>query len=141
MIRYLVYLIALYLALPFNTAIDAVAIIVFFTITEEDERFALVFSFIAGLLVDLYHPVRLGVNTLIYITVTGALIYLKRYLIRNPLTTIATFVVFYLVRTALANVIISSPINPVLIFSTIIAFFPIMLLLSKISFGVWMRKQ
>ena len=141
MIRYIIYFIALYLALPFNAITDIIAIIVFFSITEEDERFALVFAFIAGILVDLYYPVRLGVNTLIYITVTGTLIYLKKYLIRNPLTTFATFVVFYLIKTALTNVVISAPINPLLIFTTILAFFPVMLLLSKIAFGVWMRKQ
>jgi rod shape-determining protein MreD len=141
MIRYLAYFVALYLALPFNAITDIIAVIVFFTITEEDPRFALVFSFIAGLLVDLYYPTGLGVNALIYITVTGTLIYLKKYLIRNPLTTFATFVVFYLIKTALANVIISAPINPLLIFTTILAFFPVMLLLSKITFGVWMRRQ
>jgi cell shape-determining protein MreD len=141
MIRYLIYFIALYLALPFNAITDIIAIIVFFTITEEDERFALVFSFIAGILVDLYYPLRLGVNTLIYISVTATLIYLKKYLIRNPLTTFATFVVFYLIKTALTNVIVSAPIDPVPILTTILAFFPAMLLLSKIAFGVWMKKQ
>ncbi|MCK4941535.1 hypothetical protein KAS45_05535 [candidate division WOR-3 bacterium] len=141
MIRYLVYFIALYLVLPFNATIDIVAIIVFFIVTEEDERFALVFSFITGLLIDLYYPVRLGINTLIYLTVTQSLIYLKKYLIRNPLTTFATFIVFYLIKTALANVIISSPINLALIFCTVLTFLPIMLLLSKLTFGVWMRKQ
>ncbi len=141
MIRYLVYFIALYLALPFNAITDIVAIIVFFIVTEEDERFALVFSFIAGLLIDLYYPVRLGINTLIYLTVTQSLIYLKKYLIRNPLTTFATFIVFYLIKTALANVIISSPINLALIFCTVLTFFPMMLLLSKLTFGIWMRKQ
>lgn len=141
MIRYFVYFIALYLALPFNAIIDILAIIVFFIITEEDERFALIFAFIAGLFIDLYYPVRLGINTLIYVIVTQSLIYLKKYLIRNPLTTFATFIVFYLIKTALANVIIHSPINLNLIFFTVLTFFPLTLLLSKITLGVWMRKQ
>jgi cell shape-determining protein MreD len=141
MIRYLIYFITLYLVLPFNALIDIIAIIVFFTITEEDERFALVFAFIAGILIDLYYPLRLGINTIIFITVTGTLIYVKKYLIRNPLTTFATFVVFYLIKTALTNLIISAPISPAPVFTTILAFFPVMLILSKIAFGLWMRKQ
>ena len=134
------YFIALYVALPFSAFVDVVAAIVFFTIIHEDERFALVFSFIAGLLFDLYHPVRLGINALIYIVLTQSLLYFRKYLVLNPLTTFATFIVFFLTKLAITNIILSSPINFVQIGYAILAFFPTILVLNKINFGIWMRR-
>jgi rod shape-determining protein MreD len=139
MIRYLIYFIALYLALPSSAVLDITLIIVFFVIMEEDERFALIFSFITGLLIDLYQPIRIGINTLILITITQLLLYLKRFLVLNPLTTVATFLVFYLIKIAITNIIISAPINPLHVVYTIAAFFPVIIVLSKINFGTWMR--
>jgi cell shape-determining protein MreD len=139
-IRYLVYLIALYVVLPFSAFVDIVTAIVFFTIIHEDERFALVFSFIAGLLFDLYYPVRLGINTLIYIVLTQSLLYLRKYLVLNPLTTFATFIVFFLTKLAITNIILSSPINFAQIGYAILAFFPTILVLNKLNFGIWIRR-
>jgi cell shape-determining protein MreD len=139
MLRYLFYVVALYLALPFSDTIDVVTIIVFFTIIEEDARFALVFAFLTGLISDLYLPIRLGINTLVYLTLSQSLLVLKKYLILNPLTTIATFIVFYLIKTAVLNVLVSSPINLTQIIYTILIFFPFTLLLKKIATGVWMK--
>ena len=139
MIRYLVYFVSLYIILPFNAFVDVAAAIVFFTIIHEDQRFALVFSFIAGLLFDLYYPVRLGINTLTYIVLTQSLLYLKKYLVLNTLTTFATFIVFFLTKLAITNIILSSPISFAQIGYAILAFFPTILVLSKINFGVWMR--
>lgn len=139
MIRYLVYFVALYIVLPFSAFVDIVTAIVFFIIIHEDERFALVFASIAGLLFDLYYPTRLGINTLIYIVFTQSLLYLKKYLVLNPLTTFTTFIVFFLSKLAVTNIILSSPISFTQIGYAILAFFPTILVLNKINFGVWMR--
>ncbi|UCG30574.1 MAG: hypothetical protein JSV53_01475 [candidate division WOR-3 bacterium] len=141
MFRYLLYIAVLYLSLPLNGTVEIAAIIVFFVITKEDARFALAFAFVTGLLIDLYYPVRLGYNTIVYISLTQALLYLKKFLVLNPLTTIATFTVLYLVKTAALNVLVSAPIDSVQIVLTVLIFFPIMFLLSRISFGTWMKKQ
>ncbi len=141
MFRYLLYIAVLYLSLPLNGTVEIAAIIVFFVITKEDARFALAFAFVTGLLIDLYYPVRLGYNTIVYISLTQALLYLKKFLVLNPLTTIATFTVLYLVKTAALNVLVSAPIDSVQIVLTVLIFFPIMFLLNRISFGTWMKKQ
>jgi hypothetical protein len=139
MLRYLVYIIALYVALTLNAFVDVLTIIVFFIIMKEDARIALVFAFLTGLLVDLYTPVQLGVNTLLLLILTQTLIFLKKYLVVNPLTNFATFLVFYLIKTALANTLVFAPINTLHIVYTIVAFFPVTIILNKINFRIWMK--
>ena len=139
MIRYLIYFVVLYLTLPSNAVLDISLITVFFVIMKEDERFALIFAFITGLLIDLYHPIRIGINALVLITITQLLLYLKRYLVLNPLTTMATFIVFCLIKIAITNIVLFAPIDPIHILYTIAAFFPVTMVLNKINFGVWIR--
>lgn len=140
MLRYLFYIIALYATMPFSHTVDVATVIVFFVLIEEDERFALCFAFLAGLVSDLYFPVRLGANTLTGITLGQALILLKKYLVLNPLTTLATFIVFYFLKTAILNVAVSSPIEPMRILYTILIAFPTLLLLRRTLLGVWMKE-
>lgn len=140
MLRYIFYVTALYSALPSSSTVDVATIIVFFIIIEEDARFALVFAFLTGLITDLYFPVRLGITTLVYITLSQSLLLLKKYLVLNPLTTIATFIVFYLVKTAVLNFAVSSPVDITQLLYTILIFFPVIFLLRKITTGVWMKK-
>lgn len=139
MLRYSLYIVALYLALTINAYVDVLTIIVFFIIMKEDARFALIFAFLAGLLVDLYSPVHLGVNTLLLLVLAQTLLFLKRFLVVNPLTNVATFLVFYLVKTALANILVSAPISILHIVYTVAAFFPVTIILNRINFRVWMR--
>jgi rod shape-determining protein MreD len=139
MFRYLVYILALYIALTINAFIDVLAIIVFFIIMKEDARVALIFAFVAGLLIDLYSPAQLGVNTLVLLILTQTLLLLKRFLVVNPLTNVATFFVFYLIKIALANILISTPINTLHIVYTLAAFFPLTIILNRINFRIWMR--
>ncbi|UCD18932.1 MAG: rod shape-determining protein MreD [candidate division WOR-3 bacterium] len=134
------YVVALYITIPFSSSVDVAMIIAFFVIIEEDSRFALAYAFLAGLITDLYFPVRLGISSLINIVLTQSLIVLKKYLVLNPLTTIATFIVFYFVRTALLNIFIASPISLVQISCTILAFFPTLFILKRIVRGPWMKK-
>jgi cell shape-determining protein MreD len=139
MIRYLVYLIMLYLGLPVSALIDIIAITVFYVALEEDGRFAIIFAFVAGLLIDLYHPNHIGTNMLIYVILTESLLWMKKFLVLNPLTTVATFIVFHLVETALANILVGAPLNCLQIVYTIAVFFPIILVLNRINFGAWMN--
>ncbi|UCD04846.1 MAG: hypothetical protein JSV98_06915 [candidate division WOR-3 bacterium] len=141
MIRYLLYLLALYLSLPFNNTVEVALMILFFVIIKEDPRFALIFAFTVGLLTDLYYPIRLGASTIVYITLTQLLLYLKRFLVLNPPTTIATFTVLYLVKTAALNIFVAAHIDAVRIILTILIFPPIAFLLDRIGFGIWMKKQ
>lgn len=138
-LRYAVYIVALYLALTINAYVDVLTIIVFFIIMKEDARVALIFAFLAGLLVDLYSPVHLGVNTLLMLVLAQTLLLLKRFLVVNPLTNVATFLVFYLVKIALANILVSAPISTLHIVYTVVAFFPVTIILNRINFRIWMR--
>lgn len=139
MIRFLVYIIALYLALPISAVVDLLAIILFFVIIHEDNIAALVFSFFTGLMIDLYLPIRIGINTLISITLAQSLLMVKKYLVINPITTISTFIVFFLIKTALTNLITMAPLNPLHMLYTFAAFFPVSLLLNRMKFGLWMK--
>lgn len=139
MFRYLLYIIGLYAVLPFSGTVDLPAIIVFYVITAEDPRFALAFAFGTGLLTDLYHPVRLGINMMVYTVLAQALLILRGFLVLNPLTTIATFIVLYLVKTAVLNLAIASPIGLMQIVYTVLVFFPVTCFLNKLSRGAWME--
>ncbi len=139
MIRFIIYVIVLYLALPVSAVVDLLAIVLFFVIIYEDSMMALLFSFFTGLLIDLYLPIRIGINTMISIALTQSLLMVKKYLVINPITTISTFVVFFLIKTALTNLITSAPLDPLHIFYTVAAFFPVSLLLNRLKYGLWMK--
>lgn len=141
MIRYLLYFLTLYLSLPFNNTVEVALMILFFVIIKEDPRFALIFAFTVGLLTDLYYPIRLGASTIVYITLTQLLLYLKKFLVLNPPTTIATFTVLYLVKTAVLNIFVAAHIDAMRIILTILIFPPIAFLLNRIGLGIWMKKQ
>ena len=140
MLRYLFYCIALYATMPFSPTVDVATVIVFFVLIEEDERFALCFAFLAGLISDLYFPVRLGANMLTGVTLGQLFILLKKYLVLNPLTTIASFIVFYFLKTAALNVAVSLPIEPMRAAYTILVAFPTLILLRKTLLGVGRRE-
>lgn len=139
MIRFIIYVIVLYLALPVSAVVDLLAIVLFFVIIYEDSMMALLFSFFTGLLIDLYLPIRIGINTMISIALTQSLLMVKKYLVINPITTISTFVVFFLIKTALTNLITSAPLDPLHILYTVAAFFPVSLLLNRLKYGLWMK--
>ena len=137
--KYFIYIILLYIFLPFNFSIDLITTLVFFVIFNEDERFTLVFAFLAGLLVDLYNPVKLGANVLVYLILAQALLYLKKYIAQSLLAIVATFSIFYLLKIIVIHLALSSPlkIQPTII--TIITFLPIFWVLNKLLYRVWMR--
>jgi rod shape-determining protein MreD len=137
--RYLFYIILLYVFLPLNHRVDFTTILMFYIIYNEDERFALIFSFLGGFLIDLYYPVHLGVHMLFYTLLAQLLIYLKKYIIRNLLTTALTFIIVYVTKTFVLYLLISSPIVLEPMLFTILIFCPFWVLVHKLMFGVWMK--
>lgn len=137
--KYILYIGLLYVFLPFNLYIDLIAILIFFIAFQEDDRFVLLFSFFAGLLIDLYYPVVLGINMLIYIILVQTLIYIKRYIIHSPVVVFAIFMTFYLTKIVIMHLILSAPlvIQPIII--TTIVFFPIFILLNRLFYKRWIK--
>jgi len=137
--KYILYIVLLYVFLPFNLYIDLIAILIFFIAFQEDDRFVLLFSFFAGLLIDLYYPVVLGINMLIYIILVQTLIYIKRYIVHSPVVVFAIFMSFYLTKIVIMHLILSAPlvIQPIII--TTIVFFPIFILLNRLFYKRWIK--
>ncbi len=140
MIRYyILYFILLYLTLPFNWVIDFIAIFGFFIIFNEDEHFALIYLFFSGLLLDLYNPSALGKNTLIYTLLAQGLIYTKKYISHNLITTLAAFTVFFALKTLLIQLTHPGYFTILQIILTEILFIPAFLILNRIKYGIWMK--
>ncbi|MCK5258549.1 MAG: hypothetical protein KAJ69_03435 [Thermoplasmatales archaeon] len=137
--KYILYIVLLYVFLPFNLYIDLIAILIFFIAFQEDDRFVLLFSFFAGLLIDLYYPVVLGINMLIYIILVQTLIYIKRYIVHSPVVVFAIFMSFYLTKIVIMHLILSAPlvIQPIII--TTIVFFPIFIFLNRLFYKRWIK--
>ena len=137
--KYILYIVLLYVFLPFNLYIDLIAILIFFIAFQEDDRFVLLFSFFAGLLTDLYYPVVLGINMLFYIILVQTLIYIKRYIIHSPVVVFAIFMSFYLTKIVIMHLILSAPlvIQPIII--TTIVFSPIFILLNRLFYKRWIK--
>lgn len=137
--KYILYIVLLYVFLPFNPYIDLIAILIFFIAFQEDDRFVLLFSCFAGLLIDLYYPVVLGINMLIYIILVQTLIYIKRYIVHSPVVVFAIFMSFYLTKIVIMHLILSAPlvIRPIII--TTIVFSPIFILLNRLFYKRWIK--
>ncbi len=137
--RYLFYFIITYLLLPLNTSIDFISILLYFIVLNEDEKFALIFSCIIGLLLDLYHPVSLGSNMLAFVVLAQGIIFIKKYFLREPVSLIIVFFVFYLFRMLIVYIIPGRMIMWNTFILTLIFCLPILFLLQKIFFKVWIR--
>ncbi len=137
--KYLWYFALLYILLPFNLYIDMISILIFYLVFNEDERFTLAFSFFAGLLTDLFYPVVLGVNILIYVLLAQTMIYVKKYINQKMLVNWTVFAIYYLIKIIITHIAISTPVNIKPIILTIFCFLPIILLFNKIKYKVWMR--
>jgi len=137
--KYILYIALLYIFLPFNLYIDLIAVLIFFIALRENERFTLFFSFFAGLLTDLYYPVVIGINLLIYIGLVQVLLYIKKYMAQSNLVTFALFAIFFLTKIVIVHLVLSTPlkIQPVII--TLMFFFPTFMLLNRLVYRVWMK--
>ncbi|MGQ9464776.1 MAG: rod shape-determining protein MreD [bacterium] len=137
--RFLLYFVLAYLFLPLNKTIDFITILVYFIILNEDERFSIAFAFFAGLLIDLYYPVSLGLNIMIFLILCQALIFLKKYFLREPFTLTFVFSIFYLLRILINFVVNGMTFHFASMIFTIIFSLPVIYLLNKICFRVWMK--
>jgi len=138
--RYLLYFLLLYLFLPFNLVLDLLAILLFFIIFNEIEWFALVFAFYTGLLIDLYSPSHLGLNALVYVILGQALLYIKRYIAKDLVTILMTFVVFFLVKIVVIEIAANSQLRLLAIVLTITLCLPMYLVMNKLLFRIWMKR-
>uniref|UniRef100_A0A7C4TJI3 Rod shape-determining protein MreD n=1 Tax=candidate division WOR-3 bacterium TaxID=2052148 RepID=A0A7C4TJI3_UNCW3 len=137
--RYLGYLLLLYIFIPFNQKIDIISILIFFVILNESPVFSVVFSFFAGLLLDLYYPVALGMNAMFHTILAQGLSYVKKYLIQEPLPILIIFTIFYILKVLLTFIFVISEIHLAKILLTIFTFLPIFIILNKIFYRVWSR--
>ncbi len=137
--RFLAYFVLAYLFLPINSSIDFITILVYFIILNEDEKFSILFAFFVGLLIDLYYPAVLGLNMMIFLILSQALIFLKKYFVREPFTLILVFSVFYLLRVFLVFAVNGLAFYITTIILTIILSLPLIYLLNKICFRVWIK--
>jgi len=137
--RILFYFILTYLFLPVNSAIDLLTILVYFVVLSEDEKFSIVFAFFVGLLIDLYYPVSLGVNMLVFLVLAQGLVFIKKYFVREPLTLFMVFVIFYFIKFLFAHIIPGRLVVWNTIVCTIIFALPVVFILQKICFRVWIK--
>lgn len=136
---YFWYVLLLYALLPFNMYIDLISILIFYLVFHEHERFTLIFSFLAGLLIDLFYPVILGVNIIVYIVLAQILIYLKKYIVHSIWVSWIIFIAYYFTKTAVIHLMFSAPLRPFSVLLTIIGFIPFVLVLNKLKYRVWMK--
>jgi|UniRef100_A0A7C6AGV5 rod shape-determining protein MreD len=137
--RILFYFLLTYLFLPINSAVDLLTILVYFVVLNEDEKFSILFAFFVGLMIDLYYPVSLGVNMLIFLVLSQGLVFIKKYFVREPLTLFIVFVIFYFIKFLFANIIPGRIVMWNTIFFTLIFALPALFILHKICFRVWIR--
>jgi cell shape-determining protein MreD len=113
--------------------------LIFFVIFHEDSRFALIFAFFSGLLIDLYYPAALGLHALIYTGLSQSLLYIKKYITSGILVTLLAFSIFYIIQYCLSYIVIGSPFNAGEIGFTILIFSPVFLALKWVFFGIWQK--
>lgn len=137
--RYALYVLLLYVFLPLNAFIELIPILIFFTVFHEDERFALVFAFGAGLLLDLYDPAKLGLQTMVATVLGQSLIFVRKFVAKGVLPITATFTAFYLVRVAALNIAAPGTCSLWAVIATLAGFLPVYLAFNRIALGSWMK--
>lgn len=137
--RFLLYFILTYIFLPFNSTINLITILLYYVILNDDERFSIIFAFFAGLLLDLYYPVALGFNMLVFLLLTEVLIYIKKYFVHDPFTLIIVFVLFYLPHILITYFVFGKFVSISTILLTILLSLPLIFALKKLCFKVWMK--
>lgn len=139
MIRYFIYILLLYILLPVNAAIDLIAILAFFVALNEDETIALLFAFLAGLLIDLYYPILFGINMLVYTVLVQAVLYVKKYFAQGPLILMVVFAAFYIAKHLVMYIFVAPVWHIQLLILTVALFLPVFLILNRTLYGIWMK--
>jgi rod shape-determining protein MreD len=119
--------------------VDLISVLVFYIVFHEDERFTLIFSFLAGLLIDLFYPIVLGVNIIIYIVLVQIMLYVKKYIVHSIWVSWVVFTAYYIIKTVITYLTLSAPLRPFPIIMTLLGFLPFVLILNKLKYRVWMK--
>ncbi len=137
--RFVLYFVLIYIFIPLNSTVDLISMLVFFVVLNEDPKFSIIFAFFSGLVFDLYYPISLGLNILIFLGLSEVLLYLRKYFIKEPLTLLFIFTVYYIFRLLLVYVLSGAGINVTSMFITIMLSLPVFYMLNRICFRVWMK--
>ncbi|MBN2620376.1 rod shape-determining protein MreD [candidate division WOR-3 bacterium] len=137
--KYVLYLLFIYILLPLNTAADFVLMILFYVTIIENSYFAIICAFIAGLLIDLYYPSLLGFNMLIFLVLVQSLLMVKKYVAQTPITILGLFTVFFLTKITIHHIIIAFDISILYVILTIVFFFPVYGITNQLFYRVWMK--
>ncbi len=137
--KYALYLILLYVFLLINSYVDLITVLIFFIAFNEEERFALIFSFFAGLLIDLYNPFYLGLNALVFTILVQLLIMVKRYIAQIIGIILTTFIVFFVAKLLILHAALGSATQLRSSILTIVVFVPAFLMLNRIINHAWMK--
>jgi hypothetical protein len=136
---YPLYFLILYLLLPFNSLIDLITILIFFIAFNENEKFSIIFAFFCGLLIDLYNPVKFGLNTIVLTVLSQILVYVKKYVAKGLIPIFFTFLIFYLLRIFIVTLAAPGVFHLISILVTVILFLPLSALLNRMFRRSWMK--
>jgi cell shape-determining protein MreD len=136
---YPVYVLILYILLPLNSLADLITVLVFFIAFNEDERFSVLFAFFSGLLIDLYNPIKLGLNALVLTVLSQSLIYLKKYVAKGLSPVFVTYLAFFLLRVFIVTLAAPGTFRLFNVLITIAAFLPLSYALNRMFRRSWMR--
>jgi cell shape-determining protein MreD len=137
--KYFLYFILLYILLPLNTIADFIVILLFFVTISEHSDFAILYAFIAGLLVDLYYPSTLGLNMLLFLILVQVLLIIKTYVTKTLAMLFAMFTVFFLLKVMIHHIVIAFSISILFLIITLVCFFPVFGVLHKLVYRTWMK--
>ncbi len=137
--RYFLYFFLLYVFLPLNAFVDLIAITVFFIIFHEQEHYALIFAFFAGLLLDLFQPAKLGLQTMIFTALGQSLIFVRKFVAKGLIPITATFFIFFSIRTATMALAVYRNFSLPVFLTTMTGFLPLYLLYNRLMLGSWTR--
>lgn len=137
--KYLIYVILLYVFLPFNYVIDIIAVLLFIVYLKENPYFVLLYAFFAGLLLDLYYPVMLGFHMVLYLTLMQMLIYVRKYLAHQTLITFTLFLAYYITKIIVSVLVLRINLPVQTIGLTIVTFGVLTLVTSVLPQRSWMK--
>jgi cell shape-determining protein MreD len=136
---YPLYFLILYLALPLNSLVDLITILIFFVAFNEHDKFSIIFAFFCGLLVDLYNPLKFGLNTIVLTVLSQILIYVRKYVAKGLSPVFFTFLIFYLLRVFIITLAAPGAFRIVNVLITIVLFLPLSALMNKFLRRSWMK--
>lgn len=137
--KYLIYVLLLYVFLPFNYMIDIIAVLLFIVYLKENPYFVLPYAFFAGLLLDLYYPVMLGFHMVLYLMLMQMLIYIRKYLAHQTLITFALFLAYYITKIIVSALVLRINLPGQTIGLTIVTFGVLTLVTSVMPQRSWMK--